>query len=262
LPWTTLRSVCEAAGADLDQIDFDYVGTNHIGWFYRIACGARDLVVEYATSLNDGEGFPPRSLIESLGAVPLKYLRLHYCSQAALGDQLAQTPRARVLDELDHRASRHFAASDADTIHAIISVRPTPWYSNAVAPLIAGWLGAPVAQKLFLSMRNQYHVADLMPSDVIEIPCQFVGGKLVRRSNLTAPPAHVLRTLHNFTRYERAAASAVVERNSTSLEWAIALHPWLRERSAAAAIAADVRAGEMTIVEAPPLSPVTSYYSN
>ena len=262
LPWTTLRVVCEAVGADLDQVGFDYVGTNHVGWFYRIICGSRDLVAEYASSLDGGGGFPTQSLIQTLGAVPLKYLRLHYCSQTALEDQLAQAPRARVLEELDHRASQRFAENDAEAIRAILSLRPTPWYSNAVAPLIAGWLGASVTQKLFLSMCNQYHETDLMPSDVIEIPCQFVGGKLVRRPNLTKPPAHIRRALHDFMRYERAAASAVVERDSSSLEWAISQHPWLPEPAAAAAIAADVRAGALTTFEARPLLPVTSYCSN
>jgi len=36
LPWTTLLRVCATVNVDPSDVDFDYIGVNHLGWLYRI----------------------------------------------------------------------------------------------------------------------------------------------------------------------------------------------------------------------------------
>ena len=42
LPWTTLQEICESVEIDPSDLSYDYLGINHIGWFYRLEAGSRN----------------------------------------------------------------------------------------------------------------------------------------------------------------------------------------------------------------------------
>ena len=95
LPWTTLKQICELLRIVADAISFDYAGINHVGWFYGIHLGSRDLLLEYCNVLGHEQGFPTAERIQKSSGVPLKYLRLHYDAAEVLKEQRNRSSRER-----------------------------------------------------------------------------------------------------------------------------------------------------------------------
>ena len=155
LPWTTLKQICELLGISPHAISFDYAGINHVGWFYDIHLGSRDLVHEYCNLLGDEQGFPTAERIQKCSGVPLKYLRLHYEATDVLQEQRNQKQsRAQVLQELSSLAFPSYVAGDCNVVLGRLKQRPAPWYEHCVGPLIRAFTGERITTPFFLSARR------------------------------------------------------------------------------------------------------------
>lgn len=228
LPWTTLMGVGRRLGADPCSIDFDYYGINHIGWFYRIQVGSRDLLNEYQLGRIGADDFPSPAIIASCCGLPTKYLRLHYEADRVLMEQRPRVhSRADFLSDYKLRALPVFRTGDPDRICAVLDERPAEWYSYALAPLLLTLTGRPQPVVLFLTERNQGFAPNLRDDDVLEIPHTTTGTRLSRRLNESPVPEPIADLVRRFVKYERVATRAIVERNQRGLVNALNLHPWI-----------------------------------
>jgi 6-phospho-beta-glucosidase len=231
LPWTTLSGACAAAGVDGRHAEFSYVGVNHLGWLYAVAGEGCDVVAHYANA-RDGDAFPHATLVRELGAIPLGYLRLHYAGETELRRQAAGPPRAEELASFAGVGFRAYRTGDATAIRAALERRPTPWYRDAVAPLLAALAtGCNSSVPFFLTTANEDYVPFLSSDDVVERPYDVVDGSLVPRPLAHGPPAQIAATLSDYVFYERASAPAVMKPTRASVARALAKHPWLAGRS-------------------------------
>jgi 6-phospho-beta-glucosidase len=240
LPWATLKEVCSVVGCDAEHVQFNYAGVNHLGWLYDVSDGGKDVVEAYAARRRSSMEFPNYELINRCAAIPLKYLRLHYESANTVADLRSKPSRGGVLAGIRSTALHTYAFGDADGIEAALQMRPTPWYIDAVVPLLAGLVGRPMRVPLFLSVENDGYVSALERDDIVEVAHGYAEGRLVRRHNESAPPPGVLQTLLDFVRYERVAARAVIDRDPALLRDALAIHPWVRVPAAVDDLARDV----------------------
>ena len=145
LPWATLKRISARAGVDPEKLDFDYIGVNHLGWFYRLEAGSRDLLAEYAVHSNIQDAFPSAELVRSLSAIPTSYLRLHYFAQEVLAEQRGQSiSRGAQLQELFSRVMNIYQNGKREEVVASLGLRPAPWYVDAIGPLM--WLNTPVTR--------------------------------------------------------------------------------------------------------------------
>ena len=232
LPWTTLKQICELLKTPPNAISFDYTGVNHLGWFYGIHLGSRDLVHEYCDVLGPEPGFPTAERIRKCSGVPLKYLRLHYEAADVLKEQRKRKQsRAQVLQELSSLAFSSYAAGDCKVVLDTLKERPAPWYEHCVGPLILALAGERLRTPFFLSARSSEFDNEWTGTDIFEIPCRYESGSW-RRIRPTRPvPLHIAETLRSFVEYERIAAAAVLGRDSSLLEKAIRTHPWTRDHA-------------------------------
>lgn len=239
LPWTTLEAVCTSLGISAEQTTFSYAGVNHLGWFDDISCDGVDLVARYARARRDGP-FPSAALIEALRAVPLKYLALHYDRAAALHRQRTQAVRAAELQVIQASAYRALASGDRNDVLAALAARPTPWYSDALAPLIAGLATGNASTVFFLSVPNNGYIPSLPDADILEQPFTIRNSKLQRIDRSSSLRAELLEPLSAFVAYERAAGGALLENDLLKCQAVLAAHPWYRDHREIAALAAAV----------------------
>ena len=205
LPWVTLRDACEAEGIDARQTRFGYAGINHIGWLFGVTHGEHNLPT-----------------------MPLKYLRLHTEQRAVVDEQVASAPRAQQLMQLRTLALKTYGWGEREQIVEVLGQRAAPWYSDAVAPFIAGMIEGDASIPFFLSTHNDGYLPDVAPDDVIEIPHRIAGGRLLRQASAPAPK-EIVETLLRFIAYERSAAEAVRIRSRQDVAASLAIHPWVGE---------------------------------
>lgn len=229
LPFVTIKDACASIGTQWQTASFDYAGINHLGWFDRLQCAGRNILPMLGDARQST--FPRRATISELGALPLKYLELHYCRNEVVDRQRTSVPRSDVLREGAKRAITAYATEDRDGVWRALSARSAPWYRDAVAPLLAFLGGVPTEVPLFLTVRNQGYLPALEDADVVEIPHIIESGTLKRVGRQQPLRRELMATLESFVRYESLAAEAVLRRDEGGIVRAVAAHPWVASRA-------------------------------
>jgi 6-phospho-beta-glucosidase len=237
LPWTTLQELGHSLGLQVSEVQADYLGVNHLGWFFNIRSGSRDL----SDDLVAGKNLFPRSpFLRSHGCYPTRYLRMHYEPNTVLAEQTSETPRAEVLRDVQNRSYQAFRRGVPSEIAIALESRATPWYSQAVGPLLLAMGGQQIEIPFFLSVPNRAYVPFLAPEDIIECRHDWLEGGLLRPPLISVPPTHVIEHLVPFVQFERVATEAIMVRSIPLLRDALSLHPWTRGHAALGAIVDDI----------------------
>jgi 6-phospho-beta-glucosidase len=240
LPWTTLQDLILQFGLQNRSFDADYLGVNHLGWFFNFRRGSDCLSDEIVRSINGG-GFPSTDCFRALGCFPTRYLRMHYHQERVFSEQVSQKPsRAEILTKLQDKAYRAYSTGSEADINEILNTRSAPWYPHAIGPLILAMAGKSTAIPFFLSVRNGSFIDLLKPDDVLECRHEWRAGKLVRSQLSGVPPQHLAETLLSFVLYERVATKAIMTRSVPLLLEALCLHPWTKGHRQIRAIANDI----------------------
>jgi len=240
LPWTTLRDLRQQVGLQNGAFDADYLGVNHLGWFFNFHAGSDCLNDLVARKIHE-DSFPSRGLLLASGCFPTRYLRMHYEREKVFAEQVSQqTSRAEILRKLQDRAYRAYSTGSEAEVAQILGARPAPWYPHAVGPLILALDGKSTTIPFFLSVRNGSFADLLEPDDVVECRHHWVAGKLLRPRLMAVPPQHLAETLLSIVLFERVAAKAIMTRSVSLLIEALSLHPWTQRHPQIRAMANDI----------------------
>jgi 6-phospho-beta-glucosidase len=240
LPWTTVTAFCRRMHADVSSTSYDYFGINHIGWLYRVTSERRDLINEFAISV-DADSFPAPDLVRHYGAFPTKYLQLHFDKEKLLLQQNAVCfTRAEELQRISDQAISMFETGSLAEVSSALELRHAPWYAEAVGPLIVGWARGDSETPLFLTVRNETFYERLEADDVVELAHRVAGKKIARVPRGCPVPEKVGRFVEPFVAYERAATSAIMKRDALQVEEALLLHPWVSGESSAMKMAQQI----------------------
>jgi 6-phospho-beta-glucosidase len=227
LPWTTEQGFSHSLGLQSNEVQADYLGVHHIGWFFNIRSGSRDLLDDLMT---EKRCFPTSQFIETYGCFPTRYLKMHYEAATVLAGQTSQeTPRAGVLRDLQDRSYQTYVRGQPSEIASALDARPSPWYTHALGPLLLALGGQRVEIPFFLSVRSGAYVSFLAPDDIIECRHYCVEGGSLRSPLASTPPKHVIENLVRIIEFERVATQAIMCRSARLLRDALSLHPWTRD---------------------------------
>jgi 6-phospho-beta-glucosidase len=242
LPWTTLQNLSRAANRHPTDLKADYFGLNHLGWFFNIRSGSVDLIDELANAAGE-DSFPTATFLRTHRCLPTPYLRLHYETKQVLAEQMSQAmPRAAILKNLRDEAYGVYAAGDAGDITSVLERRATPWYSQAVGPLLLAIAGQRTELPFFLSAPHGFASFLDEPTDVVETAYRCIDGQLLRLPLSGAVPEHIAQNVRPFVQFERTATEAIMHHSISLLFKALSLHPWARDNSDLRSIAHDIAA--------------------
>jgi len=147
----------------LDPGPWCYAGLNHVGWFWRPSAAA---------------GAPPpgpicdRQVWDRFGAAPLAYYYRVFDVQAGARIGVSAPPgRAEVLASLSAHLFSRYAERPGEQVPEA-AVRPTPWFDEAVAPvLVACFGGAP--HQGYANVVNRGRLPFVPPDVVVELRASF-----------------------------------------------------------------------------------------
>jgi 3-dehydroquinate synthase len=187
LPGVTGRALRTALG---ERSRLAYAGFNHLGWFWPLDVGAV-AAVDPSSALASivGAGLADQATVDRYDAVPLKYYYWLHDPAAAERLGIARDPdRSLNLIGLRDDARAELAARPEQRSPAA-HARPTPWFDEALVPMIDALLGGPPWDG-YANVRN----GDLVPSFdadlVVEVPAQVdASGVEARPVDAEMPPA-------------------------------------------------------------------------
>lgn len=210
LPGVIARRLAGAAGADVvDRAGFG--GLNHISWFWPVGGDATSL-----RNAAEAVGLVDRSTWDRFGGVPMPYW--YRVVDPLAGERLGvrqPAGRAEHLVEITDAALSAMAAAPGVPVEALRS-RPTPWFDEAVSPILAARFGGREFRGT-LNVRNGDLWPALHPTAVVEVRAS-VTDTLVRAEPVIAAPAAIERAMVSAADLEDAVYAAAVHQDLALLE--------------------------------------------
>lgn len=214
LPLVTHRQAAALLGLPPARLDWAYTGLNHRGFLHALRVDGRSVLDRLVGALPDraaGALGILGSEVRAVGALPLKYFGLfagHAPHGAGRAEQLARLRSAAT-------AQLHAAPSVRP---ASLAGRPTPWYADAVGPVLSAVAGIAVADT----------VVTVPAADGFGRECRArIDGTGLRALPVPDPPPAVRPWLDRFDRHERAVLAAVADPRRDALLAACEADPLL-----------------------------------
>jgi 6-phospho-beta-glucosidase len=255
-PLGLARRAAGVLGHDLDDLEIDYAGLNHLGWLSGLRLDGRDLLpglLADATalgSIEEGHLFGI-DWLQSLGMLPNEYLYYYYFTRDAIA-QITSGGTTRGEFLLSQQASFYAAVADSpegafDRWDAVRRERNATYmqetrestdgesgersaadvegggYEGVALALMAA-IARDEPARLILNVRNRSAVPGLPDDAVVEVPCRVdaSGPTPLPVSPLTGA---ALGLAQQVKAVDELVLRAVVERSSSVAAQAIALHP-------------------------------------
>ncbi len=241
------RQVAGHLGVAPERVLVDQVGLNHLTWIRAVWVDGHDVLDEVIAGYGDAFAHEiglPRSLIETLGAIPSYYLRYFYAEREVVQEQKMTTPRAKTVMEIERGLLDLYRDPNLSEKPALLEQRGGAYYSEAAIQLVAS-LVADSGDIPVVDVRNGGTLTGLADDDVVEVPARIGrdGPEPVAQRPL-AP--ELLGLVQHVAAYERLAASAAATGDRDTARLALLAHPLVREYRLTDALLDRLLAAETT----------------
>ncbi|MEC3978996.1 6-phospho-beta-glucosidase [Amycolatopsis sp. H20-H5] len=256
------RRVAGALGLPFQDLRFDYLGLNHLGWLRAVWAGDDNRLPELLsdeaalTSFEEGKLFGP-NLLRALGAIPNEYLHYYYFRRETL-QQMRQQHVTRGQFLRTQQQSFYLRVEDAPDValrtwQATRAERDSTYLAEAravagaeerqacdvdgggyeqVALALMAALMTDRPSTQILNVRAGGAVPGMDENAVVEIPCT-VDAKGPRPVPVATVDHHSLGLMHQVRAAERAAIRAATTRSREQALYAMVTHPLVDSVAAA-----------------------------
>jgi 6-phospho-beta-glucosidase len=277
-PSELFHRIAWGLGLPPHELEVDYAGLNHLGWIRRVRYRDQELMPrlladpDLLRQLYPADLFDP-VLIQTLGLIPTEYLFFYYSQRKAYRNQLrAGASRGEEIARMNAQLFEQLASQDdaqalatyrcyllqrnasylkleAEAGSAFGSAPPeydpfemaTGYHRIALDVLTGLMTGA--REPIVLNVPNRNTIPDLLPDDVVEVPCDVDrAGARPRPAGLL--PRDVRGLVESVKQYERRLIHASLTGSRNEARLALLKYPIVGDWEAAtelldALIAAD-----------------------
>ena len=224
------RQIASHLGLPPERVLVDQVGLNHLTWIRAVWVDGRDVLPDVIGGFGDALAHEiglPRSLIETLGAIPSYYLRYFYAEREVVQEQKMTKPRARRVAEIERTLLDMYRDPSLAEKPALLDQRGGAFYSEAAIQLVASLL-ADTGDTQVVDVRNLGTLFGLSDDDVVEVPARIGRGGAVPVAQRPLAP-ELLGLVQHVAAYERLAAAAAAGGDHEAARLALLAHPLVRE---------------------------------
>ncbi|GAA1501701.1 6-phospho-beta-glucosidase [Terrabacter terrae] len=255
-PLGLAKRAAGALGHDLDELEIDYSGLNHLGWLTGLRLDGRDLLPDLIAdgsalgSIEEGHLFGTEWL-QTLGSLPNEYLYYYYFTRDAIA-QITSAPQTRGEYLVDQQADFYSAVTasrddawqrwdavrrernatymqetregdDGETQERAEADVEGGGYEGVALALMAA-IARDEPARLILNVRNGTAVPGLPADAVVEVPCRVDASGPVPLK-VTALAGHQLGLAQQVKVVDEVVIRAATERSRALAVEAFALHP-------------------------------------
>jgi 6-phospho-beta-glucosidase len=270
-PLETFEAIAKALGRNPFDLQFDYLGLNHLGWVHAIRDSKGvDLLPKVLASPDlvrriYRHNLFPAEFIQKLGLLPTEYLYFYYFPQQAY-QNTAQSGNSRgqaiasMNVRLFQRLSQAGNSELVEIYESYLRERNASYFSieatagatkredlelysqfsgyDRIAVLVLEALHTATPSVIPLTVRNGGALGDLDADDAVELPCQ-ISSNGIHVPKVGAAPAAVRSLLLQVKEYERLTVRAAVDHSRETALAALAKNPLVGRADLAQAVLAD-----------------------
>lgn len=171
LPGVYMRKIASVLQENVENLHFDYVGLNHLGWIQdvkldRRSCMSRLLEILEAHT-EDGFDY---ELIDLFRMIPTRQTGMYFHRAEVLKKQKACSRfRAEILHEAEQRILKLYEDQHLYEVPDLTRQRNAVWYEETILPLIEA-LEDSRPRSVVLCVRNEGCIRDLPEDSSVEVP--------------------------------------------------------------------------------------------
>jgi 6-phospho-beta-glucosidase len=183
VPWNMKQEVATGLEVEMDALELDYVGLNHLSWVrgFKVAGEDRttDVLGKFRSKLGKQAGGSHKDepefnegFIQALGAIPNYYLIYFYETAQVLRHQETHPTRASEVMDVEDRLIKRYEDENLTTKPEELMERGGAYYSESAAALMSDiWSDAGSVQ--IVNTRNDGALENLPADTVIEVPARI-----------------------------------------------------------------------------------------
>ncbi len=178
LPGTYLRKIARVLHHRTEEIDVDYIGLNHLGWFQDVRLRKKSVMGPLLERIENGagDGFDVE-VIKLFRMIPARPVSDFFHASRIVEEQRRGGPhRAQKLHEAESQILELYRDPHLSEIPPLTRARNTPWYEETIVPLIQALEGGK-KERLILCVRNDGAIRDLPPNASVEVPVDVASGE-------------------------------------------------------------------------------------
>lgn len=188
VPWTVKAHVARALRVEAGEVDFDYVGLNHLSWIRGVRVdgvdhtgevldGLRQRLARQATDAGDAEPSWTPDSIAVLEAIPNSYLLYYYETEAWVRYQDTHPTRASEVMAIEDALLAQYADPTLTHKPPELSERGGAYYSEAAAALMADLISG--ADRVHVvNTPNRGAIPGLPDDVVVEVSARVGSGRV------------------------------------------------------------------------------------
>lgn len=262
-PIELFHRIAWSLGEPYDEMTFDYIGLNHLGWVRRVTLRGEDITSRLLADddtlrrLYPADLFDPE-LIRTLGLIPTEYVFFYYSQRKAQHNQIrAGASRGEELARLNtglfDELAGESAAERLDTYRDYLLRRNSSYMKlegqgesafstqqdeydpfetatgyHVIALDVMTGLASDSPQRSILNVPNRGAIADLRDDDVVEVPCD-IDSRGPRPLPAGSLPDSVRGLVLAVKEYERSAIRAALDQSGQLAQLAMLEYPIIRD---------------------------------
>lgn len=171
LPGVYMRKVAAVLQESMDNLRFDYVGLNHLGWIQDVKIERRSCMSRLLEILegHQEDGFD-YELIDLFRMIPTRKTGMYFHRSEILKKQRACSRfRSEILHEAEQRILKLYEDEHLNAIPDLTRQRNAIWYEETILPLVEA-LENKTERDVILCVRNGGCIRDLPEDSSVEIP--------------------------------------------------------------------------------------------
>ena len=231
VPMFIKRKIAEAFQVQDEDIDFDYVGLNHLSWFTDIRISGKTVLKNLLEEgikikLANMSDFPVDDyLVKTTGFFPSPYLKYYYHHDSILKEQLKDDiTRAEKVMEIEKKLLELYKDPSLTEKPKELEERGGACYSRAAFSIISSILNNK-GEKHVINIPNAGIYIDLPSDAIIETPVKLYssGYKLLSEGNMLPLPLRGL--IESVKSYESLTVEASIKSSYKHALMALMVHP-------------------------------------
>jgi len=232
VPWNTRVEIAEAMNVSSSQVNFDYIGLNHLSWIRGVEIDGKDRSAEAIKAfrgLTIEKGKPgdspawTQSSIDLLQAIPNYYLSYYYSEKQWVQYQSEHPTRASEVMKIEEILLEKFRDESLVTKPEELMQRGGAYYSDSAAELMAD-IHNDAGTTHIVNTLNNGAVPGFPDDAVMEIPAVITsqGAQSIKTSAMRKDIDSLVRTVKDF---ELLTIDAAVKGNEESALRALITNP-------------------------------------
>ncbi len=232
IPVILQKQAADLLSIPKEQLLFDYVGLNHLGWMRGVYHQGTNHIGRLVEALaDDPELFRASnhsaidsSLVRSLGMIPSPYLQYFYYTDTICEKirDAAQT-RAEIVMNIDRRILDYFSTDTTGVMPPEMKGRGGELYSYAAVQVLIS-MATNRQDVQIVNTRNGSAIPELLSDDIIEVPSVISQNGAVPLVTGKIEPS-ILGLIQQVKAYERLTVTAAVHRRYDDALFALFNNP-------------------------------------